>query len=434
VRSDRTGHGVTGYTGLATGRAARRAVTAALAAAALGAALTACGSSSGSGGGTTGGSGSSGGTSAATSASGATTTSGSGSGATTTSSASSGVAHAAAVAARYERPVTHYRVPTVPIKGLAKLKGKTVMYIPLIQAIPAFAITASSMKSALAAAGIKTTVCNGGANPTTTAACLNQAVSQHVAGVVTDAIPYGLAANAFNAAAKAGVHVLITDQIPQPGTAKGDQINYQPGVVNQPGIVAEWMIADSKGHGNIVVGEEADSPSTIAYINLYLKPAFKKDCPSCTVKIIKMTASTPDQIASTVNTALLSNPSAQYYYMEFEDDLQGTLQGMQQANKTNTVKLTSATATIAGLQKLKAGQTMYADLGVDVNYEGWADADDIMRMMAGQPVVAEHIPARLFTRQNVTSLTLTPAAQASGVWYGNPDAFRAAFKKTWGVG
>lgn len=40
-------------------------------------------------------------------------------------------------------------------------------------------------------------------------------------------------------------------------------------------------------------------------------------------------------------------------------------------------------------------------------------------MMLGMPVVAERVPVRLFTAANVSSLRLTPAAQASGEWYGS---------------
>jgi ribose transport system substrate-binding protein len=162
-------------------------------------------------------------------------------------------------------------------------------------------------------------------------------------------------------------------------------------------------------------------------------PEFKKYCSGCKVTIDKMTQSAPDQIASAVNSSLIKDPGVQYYYTEFEDDLQGVLQGVQQAGKTTGLKVEAATATIAGLQKMKAGQSVAGEVGDDVNYEGWADADEILRMMAGQPVVKENIPERLFDSTNINSITLTPAAQAAGVWYGNPKKFETGFEKLWGV-
>jgi ribose transport system substrate-binding protein len=326
-----------------------------------------------------------------------------------------------------------YNVPSQAVKVPSSVKGKTVMYIPLLQAIPAFAITASAMQSALHSVGMNLSVCDGGANPTTVAACVSRGVGEGVSGIITDAIPYGMAGNAFASATQKGVPVLITDQIPQPGTASADKLAYQPGNINQPQPIADWIIADSKGKANALVGEEADSPSTIYYINRYLSPEFKKYCPDCQVKVMKVTASTPQQIAAFTNSAVLNNPGAQYYYTEFEDDLPGVLAGLQQAGKSNAIKVEAATATIAGLTKLKQGQTVAAEVGDDVNYQGWADADDLLRMIAHQPTVTENVPERLFTPQNINSIALTPAAQASGQWYGNPEQFKEDFKKLWGV-
>lgn len=92
-----------------------------------------------------------------------------------------------------------------------------------------------------------------------------------------------------------------------------------------------------------------------------------------------------------------------------------------------------ATATLAGLTDIKNHKQVYADIGDDVAYEGWADADNLLRMMASQPTVTEHIPERLFTRQNIASIKLTNAAQGSGIWFGSPVLFQNGFEKLWGV-
>ena len=53
-------------------------------------------------------------------------------------------------------------------------------------------------------------------------------------------------------------------------------------------------------------------------------------------------------------------------------------------------------------------------------------------VMLGKPVVVERVPVRMFTTANVHSLRLTPAAQASGEWYGS-DAYTGMFEHLWGV-
>ena len=45
-------------------------------------------------------------------------------------------------------------MPTGQHQGRASLKGKTVYYIPLIQFIPGFVVTAATMKIALAKVGM----------------------------------------------------------------------------------------------------------------------------------------------------------------------------------------------------------------------------------------------------------------------------------------
>jgi ribose transport system substrate-binding protein len=47
--------------------------------------------------------------------------------------------------------------------------------------------------------------------------------------------------------------------------------------------------------------------------------------------------------------------------------------------------------------------------------------------------VQETIPTRLFTRQNIGTIQVTTAAQASGTWFGS-TSFENEFAKLWGVG
>ena len=218
MQAEQAGHPMPKWAGNGTTRSLTKRAGGLILAAAVATALVGCGSSSSSNS-TSGSAGASGGS--ATSA------------ATTSAATNSGLAHAQQVVAKFSQPITSFDLPTEPVKGVSALKGKTVMYIPLLNAIPAFQITAGSLKTALGKVGMSLQVCNGGANPTTTAACLSQAKSQGVAGVITDAIPFGMAADAFKTVSSAGIPVLITDQIAQPGTVNGDKLNYQVKV--QPG-------------------------------------------------------------------------------------------------------------------------------------------------------------------------------------------------------
>jgi ribose transport system substrate-binding protein len=350
--------------------------------------------------------------------------------ASSTSAASAGVAKAQQMVTQLEATTSSYPVPTASIKGVSALKGKTVYYIPLVQFIPGFVVTAATMKTALAKVGVNLQVCNGNGVPATVAACVQQATGAGAAGIITDAIPYGMAQNALNAAKAKGIPIIITDQIPPGGTTNSDAVTYVPGVVDQPSQVAWWMIANSDGKANAILAQESDSPSSITYVQDSLS-IYKQYCPGCTVTVKSITATTNSQLASDTSSNLLTNPSATYYYTEFEDSLDPTVQGIQQSNRTS-VKLSVAGGTVDGLGRLKNNALVGAVVVVDQAYAGWALSDEVLRMATKSAPVTETFPSRLFTSQNIGSIQVTTAAQGSGAWFGD-SSYQSDFEKLWGA-
>lgn len=364
---------------------------------------------------------------AACSSSSSSSTNGSGS---PSPSGSDPTAQAQQMVDQYSAMTTTYPVPTAPVNGVSALAGRTVFFIPLMQQIPTFVVAANSMRAALAKAGLKLQVCDGQAQPSAIAACVQQAVTANAAGIVTDAIPYGMAQNAFDAA-KGKVPILIGDQVPDAGTVSNNDVAYVTGVTNMPSQVAWWMIADSKGTANAIFARETDNPSSTKFTDDALA-VFKDNCPNCVVTPKDITASTPALLASQVSANIAANPDATYYYSAFEDSLQPTVQGIQQAGKTNSMSLAEASGTIFGLGMLKSGPLMKAVVAVDEPYEGWALTDQILRMATKSGPVDQPIPSRLFTTANISTIQVTPAAQSSGEWFGD-NSYQAAFAKLWGV-
>jgi ribose transport system substrate-binding protein len=342
-----------------------------------------------------------------------------------------GVADAQAQVTRFEAPPSH-PVPSAPIKGVSALKGKTVYYVPLVQQIPGFVLTAASLKTALAKAGMKLQVCNGEAQPSAVAACIGQATGAGAAGIILDAIPYQMAANAINGATAKGVPVIVSDQLPPTADAKStDKLAYALGAPYQPNDIAYWTIAHSGGKANTIIAESADSPSSIQYV-VNSEAIYKKDCPSCTVVVKQISQSAAAQMASATSSFLLADPNADYYYTEFEDSLQPAIQGIQTSNRTS-INLSVAGGSVDGLGLLaKGGGPVKAVVAVDQTYAGWALADEVLRMATHTAPVSVLYPTRLFTEDNIGSIQVTTAAQASGAWFGS-NAYQAAFEKDWGV-
>ena len=159
----------------------------------------------------------------------------------------------------------------------------------------------------------------------------------------------------------------------------------------------------------------------------------RADVPLRSSTVKQISAATTALEASAASSNVLSDPKASYYYTEFEDSLQPTVQGIQQSGRASSISLSVAAGTVDGLGLLKGGSLVKAAVVVDEAYEGWALTDEILRMATKSAPVDETIPTRLFTKQNIGTIQVTTAAQASGVWFGS-NSFEGDFAKLWGVG
>lgn len=332
-----------------------------------------------------------------------------------------------------EAVTSTYPIPTAQVSGVSALKGRTVYYIPLVQAIPGFVVTAETMKTALAKVGMTLQVCDGQGQPSSVSSCVGQAVAANAAGIITDAIPYSMATNAFAAATAKNVPIIIADQIAPSGNTNSDTLTYVPGVVDQPSDIAWWTIADSKGTAKAIIAEEVDSTSSKQYVTTSLS-VYQQYCPGCNIKVKDISATTDAQLATDTSSNILTDPGVNYYYTEFEDSLQDTVQGIQQSGKSSSIALSVAGGSVNGLGLLKSGtSSVKAVVAVDQAYAGFALTDEILRMATKSAPVTETFPTRLFTKDNISSIDVTTAAQSSGVWFGD-TSFETSYEALWGVG
>ncbi|GAA2576582.1 hypothetical protein GCM10010435_60900 [Winogradskya consettensis] len=353
----------------------------------------------------------------------------------TSSSTTSASGPLAGKVAQLEKAGDTYAAPSEPISGLAQVKGATVYYIPITQQAPQFGVTETALKTAFGKAGVTLQTCNGNGNPTGISACLNQATSAKAGAIITDAISYGLAANSFDAAIAAGIPVLNTNQIEDAAHPRAAKLGY----IYAPGdkmmvAAADWIINDSNGKAEVVINQSTDGPAPAAYVDA-AEAEFAKECPACKVTINPISTANFSLIPASTSSALLKNPNVKYVVSEFDQFVQPTLGGVQQAGRIAAVKGLTGGAQLTGLQMLKTKNFIYAAAGQASAYQGWADADAVLRMMtgtAGDELPEYTIPIRLFTRDNIGDVALTQAAEASGEWYG-PTGYPEEFLKLWGL-
>jgi ribose transport system substrate-binding protein len=133
-------------------------------------------------------------------------------------------------------------------------------------------------------------------------------------------------------------------------------------------------------------------------------------------------------------SSLSSDPKITYIIPAYDGMSTFVLPAIRQAGKADSVKVATFNADLDPMQNMAKGNMIGVDVGSHNTYEGWAYADQALRLMTGQdPLKDELVPIRVFTADNVKDLQLTPAAEKSGIWYGQPT-YEAEFKKLWGAG
>lgn len=318
--------------------------------------------------------------------------------------------------------------------GVSKLKGKTVWYIPIGSAVPILNAFGVGMKGALDKLGIKLQVCDGKFLPTTMASCINQAATQGADGVVTGYIDYQLVPTAFDNLVAHKIPVLIAGEAPDGGKTSSPALAFDdtsPTINALQRLMNESVIVDSKGKAKVLFIGVTDSPQ-LKGAAAYSKKFYADNCPGCTFTEIDYNTASLNKLPSQVTSALIAHPDTTYVAAEVDAAGAGAVSGIQTAGFSNKVKFASTNGALDALQRIKSGSGQYVDVGTGGIYLGWQFADGIVRMMTGALPVNGFGVVRVFTKENVANLTLTPAAYATNAWYGSDD-FQKTFLTAWGV-
>ncbi len=333
---------------------------------------------------------------------------------------------------QHSQPVTTF--PAVqPVTGVNGLRGKTVWYISL-GPVPYFSAVGGGVSAALQSAGISVRTCDGKFLPTTMSSCLNQAITQQAAGVIADGVDFKLVPTAYAALEAHHIPVLIADTANDSGKTPSASLAYDdttPTLSLLAKLDAEAVIVDSKAKAHVLYVGLTDTPQTIT-VNGFYKEFFRSHCPECTFNEVDFNTASSQKVASLVNAALISHPDTTHLIGEIDTHLPDMISGIRNAGHAATVRVGSALAQVDALQRIKAGESQFVDVGLSQVYLGWQFADGIVRMMLGHTPQNNLGIVRVFTKDNVGDLQLTPTAYATNAWYG-PDTFTHTFTEAWGV-
>ncbi len=348
------------------------------------------------------------------------------------STAGAGLAYAKAEVAKYSAASVPPSVTS--LTHLPDLKGKTVWYIPLVAAVPVISVTGNAMADALGKLGATVHTCDGGALPTTIAGCMNNAISQHAAAVVTGFFDYTLVPAGFQELEKAHIPVLVGGAAPTGGQTSSTQLAFFDTTKTsnfRSALAADMVISDSDGRGDVLVTRLTDSSTTRAAAQSVLTE-FKARCPGCTIHTIDIQSADLSKYPAAVSSALASDPNIGYLVPPVDSYDTQAVAGVRSAGFGGKVKIVTLGAALSGLQEVAAG-TALADISNSVVFQGWAFANALLQMLSGQvPSPLGSATMRIFTKGNVTGLKLTPAEYGTNDWFGS-DSLEQGFLTAWGV-
>ncbi len=315
---------------------------------------------------------------------------------------------------------------------VAALKGQTILFVPF-GLIGPFILEQQSLKAALSHAGISMTTCDPNFAPSAAATCMLNAKANGAAAVITSAIPYAVASNAYNSLAAQHTFVLATD-------AGMSQLLNTSNMVFQSGqsslnifgtVAVDYVIAASKGKAHVLFVDQTDSP-TIVIEAAVMQAEFKKYCPGCTVVLDTVTA-TDNFIASSVSSKLVSNPQTDYVLAQTDIQVPVILSGVQSAGFTQKVKCVTLGGAPGALQAAQSNQFVIADVSNDFTYYGWTETDSLLRLLTGAPVGPDPLlPTRAFDQGNLKGANLKSATAGGSSLYGD-TSYPQLFLKLWGV-
>jgi ABC-type sugar transport system substrate-binding protein len=347
---------------------------------------------------------------------------------------SSGVAEAKQLVTKEEQAPA-FTGPTSKV-DLSKVKGKTVYYVSLTEEIPALHEWGVVLAQQLKAAGVTTQKCDAKGSPDGITTCLQQALAAKPDMIVAQALDTKFIASYIARAKAAGIK-FVTAQTGTPGipSVSGDDAEVTFDYPQVGRLLADWFVADSgctKGGPQVITSTSSRQPSAAEVAGILSE--VKKLCPSLSIPSVQnvLIPDWPTKLSTTTRSLLTANPNNKYLLPLYDGMtiyMVPAINGILAAKSSTKVASFNATPVVIQ-NELAKPSPLSADVGGPNQWYGVALADQVLRVLAGQPPVAnENVPLRLFTRDNVG--TIDPKKDES-TWYGSANPI-CSYHKLWGL-
>jgi ribose transport system substrate-binding protein len=343
-----------------------------------------------------------------------------------------GIAEAKKLVAQYEQP-PKWAPPGKPFDA-SKAKGKQIWYVSLSLSIPFEQYMLQGIQQGAKSVGAKGVGFDAKFSAAEGSRGIEQAIRAKAAVIMVGGLEPSLVGPALSDAEKAGIPVIMAN-VQDPGPPRKDYPSavkaFATHSFSWPGKAeADFITVDSKGKANILFMSTSDIPNiTTPEKNAFLNE-LKRVCSGCKAQVMDVPSSQWSQLQTKTASYIRSHPDVQYIVPDFDGMVIFALPGVHSAGAQGKVKIVSFNATPSVMKALKNHDVVVAETGGPNLLQGWAFADQALRVAAGvKPLSDIGIKDRLFDASNINSINLK--AQES-TWYGNID-YVAAYKKLWGV-
>ena len=311
-------------------------------------------------------------------------------------------------------------------------KGKTLWVIDILSSIPLVQVTDEAAKSALQLVGAKLVRYDGKGSVSDYAAGIHQAIAQHASAIALFAIDPALVAGPVQQAKAAGIPVIVL-QYGDPGTQMPldlkAQVTYCYSCAGK--MMASYIIAHSKGASpSVAIIESKEVTNSKPEVDGF-KQTFNDLCPGCS--LIEQNVPIADwqtKIPTLTQSLIRSHPDLDYIVPIYDGMALFVVPAVHSAGAANKVGVVTWNGTLGVMQNMASGDVVKADVGSPQAWEGWALADQFLRVVAGQdPIVDEKVGLRVFDETNIGQV---PLEKPEAEWYGVD--FIPVYKQMWGVG
>jgi ribose transport system substrate-binding protein len=326
--------------------------------------------------------------------------------------------------------------PPGPAFDASKAKGKTLFYLAITMDVPIVQTLWSGVQEAAGVAGLKAVNFDGKGQTALYVQGMQQAIARKVDCILVESIPSETLKAPIAAAQKAGIKVVIINE--RNVAAGGPALKTVNGAVTfdyigAARLEADWVLADSKGKNiNCVTFEFPGYPAHTDMVNeihsrfqQYSVGGFKLRNEGV------LSADWATRLPTLTRSLMTSDPTINYMIPVVDAQSLYIVPTLHEIGKQHQVKISTFNGTPAVEQLLKNHDVVGADIGSGFVWEAWADVDQALRVLTGNPPAHnETPPLRLIDRTNINSINLSAPEQT---WYHTQNA-KNGYKKLWGLG